>query len=228
MRTYHRIAWTALGCLLLVLTNSCSSWRMGRTKIELFNGKDLNDWTYVTADSKVRLEQVWKVQNGILTCQGTPVGAIYRGPAVTNFLLFVEYRWPPGSKPGNSGLFTRIAGEMKPIPPAIETQLQYGNAGDVMGLQGRRIAPGQPRFFQVKNHPLAGDISGVKKLSDAEKPPGEWNIVEVLGRGSKYKVWMNRTVVNEVEGVEVVGGPVGLQSEEGVIQFRRVVLVPLD
>ncbi len=220
---------SALACTaLLLLMTSCSSYRAGHRRFELFNGKDLRNWSVVTADPKVPFEQVWSVRNGLLTCQGTPVGAIYRGPNVTNFLLSLEYRWPPGSKPGNSGIFSRIGGEMKPIPPAVETQLLHGSAGDVMGLQGKRIAAGQPRFFEVKAHPLAGDIAGVKKNADQENPPGEWNRLEILAQGSRYTVWLNRKLANQVDGVELTGGPVGLQSEEGVIQFRRVVLVPLD
>jgi Domain of Unknown Function (DUF1080) len=219
----------ALAVLLpgLLLT-SCSTYRAGHSRIELFNGKDLKGWTYVTADPQVNLDQVWNIHDGLLTCQGTPVGAIYRGPTVTDFLLFVEYRWPPGSKPGNSGIFSRISGEMKPIPPAIEAQLMHGNAGDVLGLQGKRIDPSQPRFFEIKSHPLAGDVAGVRKITDHENPAGEWNRVEILAQRGRYTVWMNRQLVNQVDGVEITGGPIGLQSEEGVVQFRRVVLVPLD
>ncbi len=212
----------------LLALSSCSGLRAGRARLQLFNGKDLREWNYISADPVVRFEQVWSVQNGLIICQGTPVGAILHGPKVTNFLLLVEYRWPPGVKPSNSGVFSRIAGEMKPIPPAIETQLMHGSAGDVLGLQGKRIAPGQDRFFEVKNHPLAGDIAGVKKLSDQEKPPGDWNTLEILAQGPRYTVWLNRKLVNQVDGVEVSGGPVGLQSEGGLVQFRRVVLVPLD
>jgi len=194
----------------------------------LFNGKNLKDWTYVSADPAVRIERVWSVRDGLLTCQGTPVGAIYRGPIVTNFLMLVEYRWPPGMKPGNSGIFSRIGADPKPIPHAVETQLMHGSAGDILGPQGFNIAAGQPRFFEIKNHPVAGNVAGVRKISDQEKPPGEWNRVEILAQGGRYTVWLNKKLVNQVDGVEVTGGPVGLQSEEGIIQFRRVILVPLD
>jgi hypothetical protein len=34
-------------------------------------------------------------------------------------------------------------------------------------------------------------------------------------------------VANEADGVEMVAGPVGLQSEENVVQFRNVRLTPL-
>jgi hypothetical protein len=176
----------------------------------------------------VPMSQVWSVQDGVLTCQGKPLGALYRGPAVTNFRLVVEYRWPPGSEPGNSGIFSRISEPLMPLPRTIEVQLKHGSAGDVLGLQGKPIAGGQPRFFEVKKHAVAGDIAGVTKMLDAENPPGEWNRVEILAQGARYQVWINGKLINEVDGVEVASGPVGIQSEGGVIQFRSITLTRLD
>jgi len=106
--------------------------------------------------------------------------------------------------------------------------LKHGSAGDVLGLQGKPIAGGQPRFFEVKKHALAGDITGVAKMLDAENPPGEWNRVEILAQGARYRVWINGKLVNEVAGVDVAPGPVGIQSEGGVIQFRQIVLTLLE
>jgi hypothetical protein len=90
------------------------------------------------------------------------------------------------------------------------------------------VAGGQPRFFEVKKHELAGDISGVKKTADAEKPAGEWNLVEITAADDVYRVEVNGTLINEVPGVEQCAGMVGLQSEGGVIQFRRASLTPRD
>lgn len=179
------------------------------------------------ADPAVSRDQVWSVSDGILTCTGTPIGALYGGPVVKDFRMVVEYRWA-GEKPGNSGIFSRIEEPLTPLPHAIEVQLMHGNAGDVLGLQGKVVAGGQDRFFEVKKHALAGDISGVRKISNAEKAPGEWNRVEILAAGPNYTVWVNDKLVNQVQGVETTPGRVGIQSEGGVIQFRRVTLTPLD
>ena len=86
---------------------------------------------------------------------------------------------------------------------------------------------GQPRFFEVKKHELAGDIAGVHKIKDAEKPAGEWNRVEIIANADVYRVEMNGKLVNEVPGVGQHAGPIGLQSEGGMIQFRRVSLTPM-
>lgn len=222
--------WSGWACggLLLLGIASCSTPGENKRAIELFNGKDLAGWKHVLAAPDVAMSQVWEVQNGVITCQGEPLGALYRGPAVTNFRLLVEYRWPPGSEPGNSGIFSRISEPLKPLPCAIEVQLKHGSAGDVLGLQGKPIAGGQPRFLEVKAHAVAGDITGVKKMLEAENPPGEWNRVEILAEGEQYRVWLNGKLVNEVGGVAVAPGPVGIQSEGGRIQFRRIALTPLD
>jgi hypothetical protein len=222
-----RSAW-GLGALLLITVTSCSTPSPRHAAIELFDGKTLSGWAYVLADPQVKMEQVWSVQDGLLICQGTPVGAIYKGPEATDFRLIVEYRWPPGSQPGNSGIFSRMSRPMKAIPRTVEVQLKHGSAGDILGLQGKQIAAGQPRFFAVAKHPLAGDIAGVAKIVDAENPPGQWNRVEILAQGPRYSVWMNGKAINTADGVEVVAGPIGLQSEGGVIQFRRATLTILD
>jgi hypothetical protein len=65
-------------------------------------------------------------------------------------------------------------------------------------------------------------------MLDAENPPGEWNRVEILAQGARYQVWINGKLVNDANGVEVASGPVGVQSEGGIIQFRRITLTPLD
>ena len=216
------------GGLLLAGVASCSTPGERNRAIELFNGKDLTGWKYVLAEPEVSVSQVWSVQNGVLTCQGKPLGALYGGPAVTNFRLVVEYRWPPGSEPGNSGIFSRIGEPIKPLPCAIEVQLKHRSAGDLLGLQGKPIAGGQPRFFEVKKHAVAGDITGVAKVLDAEDPPGEWNRVEILAQGERYRVWLNGKLVNDAYGVDLASGPVGIQSEGGVVQFRHITLTPLD
>jgi hypothetical protein len=225
--TRNWLNW-AIGGLLMLGVTSCSTTCEHKRTMELFNGKDLAGWQHVLADPAVKLSQVWSVDNGILVCQGTPIGFLYRGPEVTNFRLLVEYRWPAGSEPGNSGIFSRIGEPLKALPRTIECQLKHGSAGDVLGLQGKPIASGQPRFFEVKAHPAAGDIAGVKQMLDAEKPPGEWNHVEILAQGPRYQVWINGKLVNDANGVEVTSGPVGVQSEGGVVQFRRISLTPLD
>jgi hypothetical protein len=218
------------GCLALAagLIVSCGTLRSGPKTVELFDGKSLAGWQHTLADASVGRDKVWSVQNGILVCTGEPIGVLYKGPDLTDFNLEVEYRWAPGTKPGNSGIFSRIERPVTPLPRAIEVQLKHGSAGDLIGLHGKAVAGGQPRAIRVKAHPVAGDISGVSKSQDAENPPGEWNKVLIEARGPLYTVYVNGKLVNEVKGVDTTSGPVGIQSEGGEIHFRRVALMPMD
>jgi hypothetical protein len=191
-------------------------------EVALFNGKDLAGWTHVLADATVKRDQVWSVRDGTIVCTGTPIGVLYTEKNYTSFRLAVEYRWAPGAKPGNSGIMSRITPGTGALPRTVEVQLQHGNAGDVIGLQGFPIASGgQARWFE-RDSKVAGKITGVKKAVAAEKAPGEWNQVEIEARGDRYTVRINGQLVNEVTGVEIKAGPIGLQSEGGEVHFRRV------
>lgn len=214
---------------VMFVVTACNTLDGGssRKTLELFNGKDLKAWTHVLAEPNVPLDAVWSVRDGILICKGTPMGVLQTRHKFTNFRLVVEYRWAPGTPPGNSGLLTRINGPARALPRCAEVQLMHGSAGDVLGLQGMTVAGGQPRFFEIKAHKVAGDIAGVTKLTDGEKPGGEWNRIELLAEGGTYTVWMNGQQINQATGVEVTAGPLGLQSEGGEIHFRRVSLTPL-
>lgn len=225
----HLLAKTTAGLLLALGLASCSTGnRDARSApVALFNGRNLDGWRHVLADPSVPRDQVWTVHDGVIECKGTPLGFIGTTRSFGNFRLRVEYRWKPGAKPGNSGVFSRINGAERALPRCVETQLMHGSAGDVLGLQGMRIANDQDRFFHIAKHELAGDIDGVKKSVDAEAAPGVWNEVEILAEGANYTVWLNHRKVNEVRGVETLTGPIGLQSEGGEIQFRRVVVTPL-
>lgn len=221
-----------IACAGLAATLAFTSCRgpeasSGTRALELFNGKNLKGWKHVLEDPAVPRDAVWSVADGILVCKGTPLGVLHTERPFRSFRLVVEYRWAPGGAPGNSGILTRINGEPRALPRCAEVQLQHGNAGDVLGLHGMKVDTTPSRSFEVKAHKVAGDIRGVKKLMDAEKPAGEWNRVEVLAQGGMYTVWMNGQQINQATGVEVLAGPIGLQSEGGEIHFRRAALTPL-
>jgi hypothetical protein len=193
--------------------------------VALLNGKNLDGWTHVLADASVPREKVWSMRDGMLVCTGTPIGVLYTEKNYTNFRLVVEYRWAPGSKPGNSGIMSRMTPGTGALPRTVEVQLQNGSAGDVLGLQGFPIAGPQPRWSE-RDSKVAGKVAAVKKMVPAEKPPGEWNHVEIEARDGRYTVRINGLLVNEVSGVEVKAGPIGLQSEGGEVHFRGVMLTP--
>lgn len=216
----------ALRFLLIVIATSRLVVAAPPSSIALLNGRNLDGWNHVLADPNVPREKVWTMRDGILVCTGTPLGVLYTEKSYTDFMLVAEYRWAPGTKPGNSGIMSRMTPGTGALPRTVEVQLQHGNAGDLLGLRGCPITSGgQARWFE-RDSQVAGRISGVKKAAAAEKPAGEWNRVEIEARGGRYLVRLNDQLVNEVSGVEVKPGPIGLQSEGGEIHFRNVLLTP--
>lgn len=192
--------------------------------IPLFNGADLQGWGAYLVDEEAAMDDVWSVRDGILVCQGTPHGYLRTDEEFEDFSLVVEWRWP--AEPGNSGVLMRIAGESEMLPYCMEAQLQHGNVGDVYGFQGFQVAGHPARQFRMPN--VGGGLVGVRKLSNFENPPGEWNRYDITVQGDRVTVAVNGVTVNEVTGAHTHPGRIALQSEGGVIEFRTVALTPLD
>jgi hypothetical protein len=60
-----------------------------------------------------------------------------------------------------------------------------------------------------------------------EKPVGEWNRCEVICAGDTVKAFINGKFMNEITECTVSSGTVGIQSEGGDIEIRRMYLEPL-
>lgn len=202
-------------------------WAQAADPIPLFNGKDLANWDCFLTKPDVKLADVWSVQDGLLVCQGAPLGYLYTKDAFTSFRLVVEWRWAPDTKPGNSGVLLRITGEHAFLPNCIEAQLQNGSAGDIWAFGGATCTGDPARARAVKGNKQLGDFVGIRKIKANEKTPGEWNRYEITLDGDKLTLVVNGEEVNSATGIAVVPGTIGLQSEGGEIQFRTVELTPL-
>lgn len=194
---------------------------------KLFNGECLQGWKGYLVEDDVTMKDVWSVKDGILVCKGEPMGYLYTANEYKNFKLVVEWRWPEGQTPGNSGVLLRITGPNAPLPKCVEGQLKYGSAGDIWAFKGFQCKGDEGRFRTAEN-PALGKFMGLSKIKDAEKKPGEWNKYEITLLGDKLTLVVNGETVNEATGCDEVAGTIGLQSEGGEIQFRTVELTPIE
>ncbi len=192
----------------------------------LFNGKDLSEWDYFLVDPAAKMSDVWSIQDGILVCKGEPQGYLATKKDYTNFTLVVEWRWAPGTKPGNSGVLMRITGQATMLPNCVEAQLASGSAGDMYGFQGFKIDGEASRRIEIREHKLAGHLRGLTKVEGNEKEPGEWNKYEIDADQGKITLVVNGKQVNQAYNCDVRAGKIGLQSEGGIIHFRTVQLTP--
>jgi hypothetical protein len=188
---------------------------------ELFNGRDLDGWTYHLADPNVPMDDVWSVNDGVLVCKGQPAGYLLtKKNDFESYVLTLQWRWP--EKGGNNGVLVHVTkpGELGVWPKSLEVQLASGDAGDFWVI-GTTIEIERPE----------GRIDGRRhlNLSDGdEKPLGEWNHMEITCRGDEVLVKVNGKLVNHAANVSQTRGAIALQSEGTPIEYRNIRLKKLS
>jgi len=180
--------------------------------LRLWDGETLAGWTVVLADTTLDPAEVWSVQNGVLRASGD-YAYLETKESFSDYRLLLEWRWP--ETPVNSGVFLHISGPGNPFPPCIECQLKNGNAGDFITIGGTSIAEKVDSTSNViaKRHP------------SSEMPAGEWNRYDIRVMGDSIAVYVNDILQNTASRTSVTEGPIGLQSEGGVIEFRNIYLL---
>ncbi len=224
----YKMTLLALPALFVLLVSMIGAGEPGSgNEPLLFNGQNLSGWECFLVEADAKMEDVWSVDRGILVCQGEPMGYLCTKKDYTNFQLVVEWRWAPGTKPGNSGVLMRLTGNPTMLPNCVEAQLASGNAGDMYGFQGFKIDGDPSRKSEVLDHKLAGHLRALKKVAGNEKEAGQWNRYEITADGNQITLVVNGKQVNVATNCDVRAGKIGLQSEGGVIHFRLVKLIPL-
>lgn len=180
--------------------------------IELFDGKSLAGWTFVSAGTNAPAAAIWSVTNGVLLCQGKPNGYARTLTVYRDYQLHAEWRWPSG--PGNSGVFLHVNPPDQVWPLCFEAQLLAGNAGELRLNGGSRIAA-------LTN---SATISVPRQHPSSEKPAGEWNAYDIICRGNTITIRVNGVLQNEAAGLSVDHGAIGLQAEGAPVEFRHVIL----
>lgn len=220
------VLWVSLTLLAVLLSTSRAADKP-EGAIDLFDGKSLEGWEHYLVKPELKMSDVWSVREGLLVCKGEPMGYIATKKEYTNYRLIVEWRWGVGTSGGNSGVLMRITGKPRPLPKCAEAQLQDRKAGDIYGFHGFNVKGEASRAISAQNA-FVGKLSGVSKMKGNENNPGEWNKYEITLKGGELTIVLNGDKVNEANGLDVVAGKIGLQSEGGEVTFRTVRLIPLD
>ncbi len=200
--------------LLLFVASSCNQQQSG----QIFNGKDLSNWKFVIENDAVPAEEVYSVNDGVITIKGEPLGYMYTKEKFRNYTLELEYRWAENAS--NSGIFVLIEDPTNPFPKGIECQLKAGQAGDFVLLGGSDLNE-YTLPEGVTERPAFPVIN--KKESSSEKPTGEWNKAKIVVEDGKITVYIN-DVLQNIATSNTMEGHIGLQSEGESIQFRNIVL----
>jgi hypothetical protein len=177
-------------------------WKLG-TPEDLFNGRDLSNWE-VTFPGR-QLE--WSVKDGIVQ-NASKASDIRTKEKYWNFELHAEYKFEKGS---NSGI----------------------------GLRGRYEIQIQDTFGQAADGHAQGAVySRIFPAVEASNPPGEWQTLDIRLVGRIVTVKLNGKLLidkKEIEGPtamvfdpnEADPGPIAVQGDHGIVQFRKLTLTPL-
>ena len=208
-------------CLVLVFFVSPFSTLQAEDAVNLFNGKDLNGWTYHLADPDVKMDDVWSVEDGVLVCSGKPAGyLITKKDDFKDYKLTVQWRWHTG-KGGNNGVLVHCStpGALGVWCKSVEVQLANGNAGDFWVIGTDLVVPNEEERQKGRRH--------LNLTDDSEKALGEWNEMEIVCQGDKITVRVNGDLVNVGTDLSETQGAIALQSEGTPIQYRNIKLTKL-
>lgn len=187
--------------------------------IDLFNGKDLSNWTYDIGGKDKQPADVYRVEDGIIKNSGRPSSVMRTKQTYRDYEIEVQWRWP--GKGGNSGLLIHSSKprERNVWPKSLEVQLQSKDAGDfwVIG-ESVRVKDADKRTKGRRT---------INYTDGSEKELGEWNTMIVQVRGNTVKVYINGDLVNEAWDCSAESGAICLQAEGTPIEYRKVQLRPL-
>ena len=185
----------------------------------LFNGKNLDGWSFVLADPSTKSDSVFFVKDGVINILGTPFGYMHTNKKYSNFKLTLEWRYP--QKASNSGVFIFVQDDKKVWPNAVECQLCSGKAGDFVLLGGSDLAE-----FKCEGKRPAYPVVA-RSVNNVEKPIGQWNKYEIICNNGNITVFLNSKLVNKGSKPIYKTGYIALQSEGDLIQFRNIKIEPL-
>lgn len=153
-----------------------------------------------------------------LSTAGQPIGYIRTAAQYESYELHIEWRFPPGSPPGNSGALLRVQAPDEVWPRSIEAQLHSGNAGDIWNIGG---------FGMIVDPTRTNGRRTVKQAPSSEHPLGQWNRYRIVLDGPDLALHVNGVLQNTARWCEEIPGFVALQSEGVPIEFRKVELIPI-
>lgn len=211
-----------------VVVFSCSSSK------SLFNGKNLEGWQIDVPELDKNPEAVkpFLVRNGMLVSLGTPNGHLVSEKEYANFRLEVEYRF--AGTPGNCGVLVHASTPRSlydMFPKSIEVQMMHENAGDfwcivediqVPDMEARRGPREDWGIVEGKNRRILNLTDG------SENPVGEWNQMTIECLADSIKVWVNGDLVNFGYKATATKGRVALQAEGSEVEFRKVLMTPIN
>ena len=185
---------------------------MGRSATDwqpLFDGKDLTGWSttgnwQTTADGTLAIEprpgeSGWQRYADYL----------WTKKEYADYMLRLEYKIPPG---GNSGIFLGVKNKKNPVYEGIEIQ--------ILDSYGKKEV--------LTPHDCGGVVGIQPPKTNAARPAGEWNKIEIKCQGNHLLVVFNGQQVIDLDLDQRIGrerpltGYIGLQDHGLPLEFRNI------
>lgn len=186
--------------------------------VDLFNGRDFDGWTFCMKNG-ADPTQTWSVHGDVMHCTGQPAGYARTTQAYQNYQLTVIWRFlKVAPHADNTGILLHIQPPDAVWPECVQAQGLYQHQGDLILMDGAG-ADGYPPTRKSINIPQMGPQN--------ENPAGEWNTNEIICNANTIGVFVNGKPMNQITGCNLSSGFIGIQSEGGDIEIRRLLLEPL-
>mgnify|MGYP002044012860 FL=1 len=234
-----------IGCFLFHFC-SLDAQKKKNEWIQLFNGKDLSDWTIKIRGHKagVNHNDTFSVKDGVIHVSydkyknfDKTYGHIFYKTPFSHYLLRIEYRFLGDQAPGGEEWAFRNSGVMLhgQTPQSMTVDQDFPNSIEVQFLGGK----GKGKRTTANLCTPGTDVVMNNKLlkrhcfsSKSETYHGDqWVTVEIEVRGSKsIKHIIDGEIVLEYakpqldDGTLLEGGTISLQSESHPVEFRKVEL----
>lgn len=195
-----------------------------------------------------------------LRVDGRTWGSIVHRGSFSNYHLRLEFKWsgkrhaPRLDLPENNGLLYHSFGAPGSVygtwMPAVEFEIMRGSTGMVvpvgtfvkpvtMAARDRSLIDPQRRFMiGGRTVTVEAPAWNVEAATDAEKPVGQWNVLDLYVLGDRAVHVVNGVPVMVLDRISIqdpngnwqplTRGHIQFQSEGAETFFRRITLEPID
>ncbi len=188
-------------------------------RLELFNGNNLDGFTFTSRNTNTPVSETWTVTNGVIHCSGKTIGYLRTEKKFRDYKLTVEWRFVKlAPKLDNTGVLVHMQLPDKVWPMCVQNQGKSGRQGDLFVMSGAECKEHEGKDA---NTPVA--LRGEPN----ENAIGEWNTNVTLCASAEVKAIINGKTLNEITGCTVSSGFIGIQSEGAEFEIRKMFLEPV-
>ncbi len=205
--------------LALALTAKAQELISQPRPMELFNGRDFSGWTFCMKNN-ADPQATWSVTNGVIHCTGRPTGYLRSTQSFSNDVVSVEWRFVKvAPKADNTGVLVHMQLPDKVWPMCVQNQGRSQHQGDLFVMAG----------VECKEHKGMDANTPVPMHGGPnENPVGQWDTNVTVCAGNRIQAFINGKFMNQITECTVSSGFIGIQSEGGEIEIRRISVAPLE